>query len=346
MQEALPQVRWKRPGGGVKPPVQLTPAAFRRTIPRMLMRPCCSSSRTVAVTLGLVLAVALASSAAARPQKKPPAILGVAHVAFRTSNMAAARHFYHDVLGFDECFDVPARGVRVAVFKVNDHQYVEIYPGLHSPQQDRLVDIAFETASARALRTLIAAGGFSPGALHRLPADSLGFSLTDPAGHSIQFLQYEPDSLIVRNAGKHLSKHRISSRIIHAGVTVPDRAQEDRLYRSLLGFHVMWYGGRTDQEIDWVDMRVPQGHDWLEYMLNVHNPSPRALGVMHHFALGVPSVSRAYAEVQKRGFQSHKPQIGRDGKWQLNLFDPDGTRIELMEPKPVRTPCCSPMVLN
>jgi hypothetical protein len=41
--------------------------------------------------------------------------------------------------------------------------------------------------------------------------------------------------------------------------------------------------------------------------------------------------------------QIEQPQIGRDGKWQLNLYDPNLTRCELMEPKPVQTPCCSPM---
>ena len=37
------------------------------------------------------------------------------------------------------------------------------------------------------------------------------------------------------------------------------------------------------------------------------------------------------------------PKIGRDGKWQLNLYDPNLTRAELMEPKPVQKPCCSPI---
>jgi hypothetical protein len=36
------------------------------------------------------------------------------------------------------------------------------------------------------------------------------------------------------------------------------------------------------------------------------------------------------------------PRIGRDGKWQLNLFDPDGTRTEVMELHAVAKPCCSP----
>ena len=38
------------------------------------------------------------------------------------------------------------------------------------------------------------------------------------------------------------------------------------------------------------------------------------------------------------------PKIGRDGKWQLNLYDANLTRTELMEPKPVQKPCCSPMI--
>jgi hypothetical protein len=34
--------------------------------------------------------------------------------------------------------------------------------------------------------------------------------------------------------------------------------------------------------------------------------------------------------------------MGKDGKWQANLYDPDGTRVELMEFQPVMKPCCSP----
>jgi hypothetical protein len=57
----------------------------------------------------------------------------------------------------------------------------------------------------------------------------------------------------------------------------------------------------------------------------------------------VPDVHKAYDAAIARGYKAEKPQIGRDGKWQLNLYDPDLTRAELMEPKPVQKPCCSPM---
>jgi hypothetical protein len=80
-------------------------------------------------------------------------------------------------------------------------------------------------------------------------------------------------------------------------------------------------------------------------MLNVHNPDPQELGVMHHFALGVANVKAGYEIAVKNGYKAtEKPEIGRDGKWQFNLYDPNFTRVELMEPQPVRKPCCSPML--
>jgi hypothetical protein len=65
---------------------------------------------------------------------------------------------------------------------------------------------------------------------------------------------------------------------------------------------------------------------------------------MHHMALGVPSVAAGYEAVTSRGYKAEQPKIGRDGKWQLNLYDPNLTRAELMEPKPVEKACCSPII--
>ncbi len=89
-------------------------------------------------------------------------------------------------------------------------------------------------------------------------------------------------------------------------------------------------------------MQVPDGTDWIEYMLNIPDDADkRTLGVMNHFALGVPDVKAAAAQLEKNGEAAGAAQIGRDGKWQLNLYDPDGTRVELMEFTPVEKPCCS-----
>jgi catechol 2,3-dioxygenase-like lactoylglutathione lyase family enzyme len=260
--------------------------------------------------------------------------------------LAAARKFYGAALGFQEPFtvDKPSGGLMLTYFKVNDHQYIEVFPELKSATEDRLSHIAFETTDALRLRDYLARRGVAVPATLKPGLDgNLSFMVKDPDGHSVEFVEYRPGSLHSRNFTKFLPRTRISERIIHVGVTVRDRTAADAFYKDILGFRETWHGGMTDDRTDWVDMRVPEGTDWLEYMLNVHQPSPRALGVMHHLALGVPGVAAPYQTVVERGLKPDPPKIGRDGKWQLNLFDPNLTRVELMEPKPVRTPCCAPL---
>ncbi|PYX09379.1 MAG: hypothetical protein DMG88_06955 [Acidobacteria bacterium] len=280
-----------------------------------------------------------------------PKIVGVAHIGLRTDNLDAARKFCTGVLGFQEPFSLdkePAEGTGLLLtyFKVNDHQYIEMFPALTDPKMDRLSHISFETSDAEQLRAYLESRGVKvPEKLEPMRDGNRGFDVTDPDGHDVEFVELRPGSMHSREFGKFLPEGRISQRIIHIGVVVNDRAAADRFYKDILGFQEIWHGGMKDKETDWVDMRVPDGTDWLEYMLNVHNPDPQELGVMNHLALGVPSVKAGYETALKRGYKaSEKPQIGRDGKWQFNLYDPNFTRVELMEPKPVQKPCCSPML--
>jgi catechol 2,3-dioxygenase-like lactoylglutathione lyase family enzyme len=154
-----------------------------------------------------------------------------------------------------------------------------------------------------------------------------------------------PGSIHEERFGKLMAGTLVSSKMIHAGFIVQDRAAEDRFYKDVLGFTVMWAGGKTDTDVNWVDMRVPDGDNWLEYMLQVKSPpSVKSRGVNNHIALGVTSIADAAKTVKERfPALTEQPKIGRDGKWQLNLYDPDLTRVEMMEFKPVQTPCCSPM---
>jgi catechol 2,3-dioxygenase-like lactoylglutathione lyase family enzyme len=134
-----------------------------------------------------------------------------------------------------------------------------------------------------------------------------------------------------------------SVRLIHAGFVVRNRAATDHFYKDILGFRPYWHGGMKDDKDDWVAMQVPDGTDWVEYMLNIPlDADKKLLGVMNHIALGVPDIHAAEKQLIKNGWKpGEKPQIGRDGKWQLNLYDPDDTRVEFMEFKPVQKPCCS-----
>ena len=105
--------------------------------------------------------------------------------------------------------------------------------------------------------------------------------------------------------------------------------------------------------VDWISEQVPDGHDRLEYMMvgdgSTTTPGhvdQRQLGVLNHFSLGVSNMEQAVTTLiaQDRLSPRHDgPQMGKDGKWQANLYDPDGTRVELMEFQPVTKPCCSPI---
>jgi hypothetical protein len=58
----------------------------------------------------------------------------------------------------------------------------------------------------------------------------------------------------------------------------------------------------------------------------------------------VPNMEKAVTTLIDEDRESPRhdgPQMGKDGKWQANLYDPDGTRVELMEFQPVTKPCCS-----
>jgi len=94
-----------------------------------------------------------------------PAIVGVAYIALKTGDMAAARRFYAGILGFQEPFrlDKEPSGRQPSYFKVNDHQYIEVFPELKDPKSDRLSHVAFEKAMrSNSAPTLPAAGSAFP----------------------------------------------------------------------------------------------------------------------------------------------------------------------------------------
>jgi catechol 2,3-dioxygenase-like lactoylglutathione lyase family enzyme len=300
----------------------------------------------VAGAVALLAGCLVLQRSKASEAQRPP-IIGLAHVGFFVSDIAKAEEFYGHTLGYAHfSLDKPSGGLMLNYYKINDHQYIEIYPGLSGDAQDRLSHVAFETTDARKLRDYLASRGIKvPAALKPGLDKNLSFMVDDPEGRRIEFVEYVHGSLHSSKDGTLLPAGRVSERMIHAGFIVHDRAAEDRFYKDILGFQLMWYGGMHNDEVDWVDMRVPDGKDWLEYMLKaVPNPTVKSRGVLNHIALGVTAVQPAYRMILDRGYKPPEPpKIGRDGKWQLNLYDPDLTRVEMMEFKTSRTPCCSAM---
>jgi catechol 2,3-dioxygenase-like lactoylglutathione lyase family enzyme len=284
---------------------------------------------------------ASASQQAATQAVRPP-ILGVAHIAFQVSDLKKAREFYGELLGFDEPFQIfkADRQIDLTYFKVNERQYIEVFPNLPPDKDDRLSHIAFETTDLEALRVYLKSKGIAaPDKVNTGRDGNINFTIPDPDGHRVEFVEYRPGSLHTRAKGRYASTRRVSDRILHVGITIADVGKADAFYKDVLGFSETWRGGRDDQTINWINMRTPEGTDYIEYMLTTGPPNRSQLGSMHHVALMVPDIQRALETVRERATDRSEirtPQIGRNRRWQLNLFDPDGSRAELMEPFTVR----------
>ncbi len=273
-------------------------------------------------------------------QMRPP-ITGIATFAVKVGDLDEARKFYSGVLGYDEIFVSKATGG--TVFKVNDHQYVELTAGLKG-DEDRLSFIGLETSDARRMALYLKSKGFdAPATLTPDGDGNLSFMVHDPMGHAVRFVQYVRGSSHSLLFGRHLSPRRASEHIIHVGLYVPDRAVADRFYVDILKCKLMWVGGPAANPQSWVSVMLPEGTDWIEYMMGNPNPNVRQLGGNHHMALGVEDIQTPFQLITERGYKGTKPILARDGRWLLNTYDPYFTRAEFMVRKPVVTPCCTPL---
>jgi hypothetical protein len=75
--------------------------------------------------------------------------------------------------------------------------------------------------------------------------------------------------------------------------------------------------------------------------------SQHQLGVLDHIAIGENSVDEAFKTLKDSGRlegvkNDGHTQMGKDGKGQFNMYDPDEIRSELMNFHATQKPCCSP----
>ncbi len=266
-----------------------------------------------------------------------PAITGIDHVSFYTTAPEQLAVLYSKRLGLSSGAPLePRQNARYLVGR----QWIGYSPAPAANEVNRLDHIAFATSSVDALqRYLVARGIAVTQPIQRAPDGSRSFAVRDFEGYTIEFVEHAPGRAVQSTA------QPISRRLIHVGIIVRERAAADRFYRDLLGFRLYWYGGMEAQRTDWVAMQVPNGTDWLEYMLNPSAaPDAKLSGVLNHISLGVADMQSAEAKLVARGWKSggdEHSQMGLDGKRQLNLFDHDLSRVELMEFRPTQKPCCS-----
>jgi lactoylglutathione lyase len=292
------------------------------------------------LALATLLAAALPGLLLAAAQRPP--ITGVSHIALFVHDMAKARAFYKDFLGFAEPFHTTNSNgtLHVVWIKINDRQTIELFPEKQAGA-DRLNHFSIETTDAEAMRLYLASRGVKvPDKVGKGRIGNFNFNITDPDGHTVEIVQYAQDGWTMREKGNFLPDTRTSTHMTHVGVLVGDLEPALRFYLDILGGKETWRGTKDPKQLSWVNVKLPDTDDYVEFMLYSELPPLDKRGKQHHLCLVVPDIEKTRALLAERASRVGYTRpleiaTGINRKRQLNLWDPDGTRVELMEPRTV-----------
>jgi catechol 2,3-dioxygenase-like lactoylglutathione lyase family enzyme len=276
---------------------------------------------------------------AATPATPDVPIVGLAGVAFRVSDLTKARGYYQGVLGFAEAFSTKDQSGRVAsvYFKVNDDQYVEVVPDMKPGELRRQARVMFQSSDLKKLHAIYTERGLSPTPISTGPDGNPVFRVIGPSGAKLDFIEYVAGSQQGQLRGKLLDSRRISTHLWHVGIYTEDRAAAAPFYGEKLGLP----RGRDVGRGEYIETPNADSNTETKYpRLDPNNPATRAqferesMGAVEHMALEVTDMKAMRDLVQERGKYTDlwvRAHVGNNRHWLMHLFDPDGSRAEIME---------------
>jgi catechol 2,3-dioxygenase-like lactoylglutathione lyase family enzyme len=160
---------------------------------------------------------------------------GIAHVAFRVSDVPKSREFYK-TLGWEQAFEFgDDQGTATSYVKVGDRQFIELYRTAGS-QPLGLMHICIDAADVEAAVAACQKTGLNPSKPNKARAGNLLFNLQDPERRMIEYCQYLPGSLHMTGAGKFLVEGSASNHMVRVSQQATDMAAETAFYTAKLGF--------------------------------------------------------------------------------------------------------------
>ncbi len=284
----------------------------------------------------VVIILLVSGTVEANAQSGRPKIVGIAYVKIKVTDIAKARAFYGGILGLGEGAD-SCKGVPNPCFSVNGSQHVELVRTAATDKSSFLAEIGLETNSVEQMLGYLTAQGVPASEILRRPDGMKYLEVLDAEHNKLVFVERMEHEMEVARTGA------ISNRLFHAGFVVNDLKAEKHFYEDILGFKLYWRGGFKDDGTDWYEIQTPDGNNWIEFMLNIPATADhKERGIHNHFSLGVVNSEAAARELHAKGAKEFDgPEVGRDGKSALDIYDPDETRVELMEFSPTGKVCCS-----
>ena len=261
--------------------------------------------------LPITLSIFSSSATVAPAQTQTPVPAGIAHAAIRVSDLTRSRDFYHQ-LGFEEGFALTKGGITSEAFlKVNDRQFIEMYPRQQPSQPIGFMHVCFESTDLEALHRDYLARGLSPTPVRRAGAGNLLFTMVGPEQQNIEYTEYMPGSMHANDRGKHLGADRISQQIVGLSLAMEDPIAAQAFYEQKLAFR----SARQAFEPGLMALDLPgQSGQVVEI-------APPATGSVFHLLL------LRFRPRARGGAAQSASSTGGAARSMLSIQDPDGNRI-------------------
>jgi len=267
--------------------------------------------KRIVASVAMMMAAAGAFAQQGAAVKASPDLAGIAHLAIRVTDLAKSSAFYQS-LGFEKAFELSHNGVAYEVFiKINDRQYLELYPVSDKDKQVGFLHVCFEGKDLEAAHAYYVEHGLTPNNVRKAGAGNLLFTMPGPATPSgpqnMEYTQYMPGSMHTKDIGNHLGTDRVADEVLSTTLAVNDVAAAEIFYTEKLGFK------KDDGQYS-----IPGGSREAVSFAASAMQGHRAV-----FALRCTNVRAAAAALKAKAVRFTK------GKGKLMVMDPDGNTLVL-----------------
>jgi catechol 2,3-dioxygenase-like lactoylglutathione lyase family enzyme len=122
--------------------------------------------------------------------------------------------------------------------------------------------------------------------------------------------------------------------LAHVALTVEDMEKSLHFYTDILGLKHA-FQVKDDKGQPWIEYVQTGPRQFIELFhggKNKHEPIDREIGV-HHLCLRVDDVNLVADDLEAKGVSLDvKPKRGKGGNYQCWVRDPDGNKIEFLQP--------------
>ena len=271
---------------------------------------------------------AIPSSSSAAPATVPP-LKGIAHIAIRVKDLPTSMDFYHK-LGFDQPFDMKRGDVTTQSFiKINDRQYIELYPVTDRDTQVGFLHLCFEGGDLNPIHDYYVSEGLTPIAVRKAGAGNMLFTLKGPQQYSepqnIEYTEYMPGSRHSNDFGQHLGPDRVGDKMTVVALAMQDPSAARAFYIDKLGFKP----SKTNPNR--LDLPGGESGEQVE-IVPVSELGPRS-----SIVLSTPDLNKAEAQLKrqqvayKRASASATAQGKTSTADMIAVTDPDGNIIRIQQ---------------